>query len=61
MSVQIHTLRDPEEYAVEVWAPDCSVANVWLVYEDGGLEDRIDLGLDQLRQFRDVANGILGD
>lgn len=59
MSVCLHTLKDPEQHDVEVWAPDYSVFNVWLVYEDG--DDRIDLSLDQLRQLRDVANGIFGD
>ena len=61
MSVQLHTLKDPEQYSVDVWAPNFSVSNIWLIYTDGELEDRIDLSLDQLRQLRDVANGIFGD
>lgn len=61
MSVQLHTLKDPEQYSVDVMAPDYSVSNVWLVYTEGELEDRIDLSLDQLRQLRDIANGIFGD
>ncbi|MGI9293436.1 MAG: hypothetical protein ACR2PS_05585 [Pseudomonadales bacterium] len=62
MSVLLHTLKDPEQVSVEVWAPDYSVANVWLIYEDDESDDsRVDLSLDQLRQLRDVANGIFGD
>lgn len=60
MSVHLHTLKDQEAYGVEVWAPDYSVEHIWLVYDEG-LDDRIDLSLDQLRQLRDVANGIFGD
>ena len=62
MSVHLHTLKDPEQLPVEIWAGDYSVANVWLIYaSEDDVGDRIDLSLDQLRQLRDVANGILGD
>lgn len=60
MSVCLTTLTDPEEIPVELWAPDFSCANVWLVYEYGEENDsRIDLSIDQLRQLRDAIDGIL--
>jgi len=61
MSVQLHTLKDPESYDVDVMASDYSVLHVWLIYTNDELDDRIDLSLDQLRQLRDIANGIFGD
>lgn len=52
MSICLTTLYGtPTDLMVEVWAPDYDKRNFWLVYEDSGLEDRIDLSREQLTEL----------
>ena len=60
MSVCLHTLKDANEYDIEVWAPDYDKEFIWLTQDiDVNGDDwvRINFTIAQLKELRAVIDG----